>query len=65
MKTKCPVCNSCFEVIWVANRRFFSCWLCKKTYDLVDKKFKEVAEIVTETDSKTNAKYVLKVYYKE
>jgi hypothetical protein len=34
MKTKCPVCASCFDYVWVGNRRFFECFLCQTMYDL-------------------------------
>lgn len=63
MKTKCPVCNSCLDYSWVANRRFFSCFLCRVTYDIFDNSLRRVKEIITEQNINGNDVVKKVVYY--
>lgn len=35
---KCPVCLSCFDMIWVGPRRVYHCWFCREFYDMIDNK---------------------------
>lgn len=64
MKTKCPVCNSCLDITWIANKRFFNCWLCQVTYDIRDREFIIVKEVILEKDMNGNDA-VSKVIYEE
>lgn len=56
MKIKCPVCNSCLDYAYVANRRFFNCFLCQVTYDIRDNKLIVVTDITLEKDMNGNDK---------
>jgi hypothetical protein len=64
MKTKCPFGCGCLDYIWIANRRFFSCFLCRKTYDIYQDKLREVKEIILVKDMNGNDS-VEKVTYVE
>jgi len=35
-KKKCPVCQSCLDMIWILPKRFYHCWLCKDFYDIIN-----------------------------
>jgi hypothetical protein len=64
MKRKCPNCNLCLDIACVANRKFFNCFLCGKTFDLVDNEFKEIREIVLGQNDK-NKDIVERIIYRD
>jgi hypothetical protein len=64
MKLKCPVCNSCLDYAWVANGRFFNCFLCQVTYNIDQEKLKIVKEIILAKD-KNGQDFVERVIYKD
>ena len=54
MKLKCPVCNGCLDYTWIGFRRFFNCFLCQATYDIVGDKFKRIKSIELKKDINGN-----------
>jgi hypothetical protein len=64
MRLKCKECNSCLDITWVGNRRFYNCFLCQKTYDATPCELKEVKEIVLVKDMNGND-CVERVIYRE
>jgi len=64
MKLKCPVCNGCFDYVWIGFQRFFNCDFCKATYNTVGESMKRVKDITLKLNVNGN-EVVDKVTYYE
>jgi len=51
MSVKCLDCKLCMDILMVDNKRLYRCFLCRKVYDIVDKKLVvvDVNKILEET----------------